>query len=309
MASRNAKKRGRLFDRYVNQPGHDDLTQGRLFWCPLCRRPFERQATGGEQPRLTLAHIIPESLGGTWTTLACAECNNGRGHDIEADLLASHRVADWVAGHATIKVRMGEDRSVRAEWRRDLAVNRMSFDVTTPVVNPAVQLQKEHLDRITQNPGEGESLKVTIPWFRAGWCYAAVCQSAYLLMFKYFGYDFARNPLYNFILDQVSHPDDAALSGNILVLSSEIATQFLEDKQAAVVFVREPVRAVLAVLRFRSPGAIDQVLAVGMPGPDESPLTELDLTGAVYSPVSDDSDHMSRQQGSFWLVWHQWLAL
>ena len=38
----------------------------------------------------SLQTYLPESLGGTWTTLACAECNNGHGHKIEADLLAQH---------------------------------------------------------------------------------------------------------------------------------------------------------------------------------------------------------------------------
>jgi HNH endonuclease len=309
MAGENAARRGRLFDLYVHQPGHEDLTQGRFFWCPLCRHPFEREATAGDNPRLTLAHIISESLGGTWTTLACADCNNGHGHKIEADLLASHRFTDWVAGRAIMKVRMGEGGKVQAEARRDPVARHLSFNVTTPMVNPAVRAHKDQLAAIAQNPGATPEFKVTFPWFRPGWCWAAVCQSAYLLMFKYFGYDFARNPRYNFIRDQVFRADGADRTGNTLVLTPEIAEQFLEGNQAAVVFVREPMRAILAVLRFRSPGGIDQVLAVGMPGPDEPPLTSLGLSDAVYSPVSVDPECMSSQEGSFWLAWHQWLRL
>ena len=149
---------------------------------------------------------------------------------------------------------------------------------------------------------------MTFPWFRPGWCWAAVCQSAYLLMFKYFGYNFARNSRYNFIRDQVLRPDRADQPGNILVLPQEIAQQFLEGNQAAVVFVRNPMRAILAILRFRSPGGIDQVLAVAMPGPDEPPLTTMNLIDAVYSTVSEDPDYMNSQQGSFWLAWHHWLG-
>lgn len=48
-------------------------------------------------------------------------------------------------------------------------------------------------------------------------------------------------------------------------------------------FVRESMRAILAVLRFRSQGGIDQVLAVGMPGPNEPPLATINLVDAVYS--------------------------
>ena len=167
MAGENAVRRGRLFDLYARQPGHEDLTQGRFFWCPLCRRPFEREATAGDNPRVTLAHIIPESLGGTWATIACAECNNGHGHEIEADLLASHRFTDWVAGRATMKVRMGEGGKVRAESRRDPESNHLAFDVTRPMINPAVRLHKERLKGIAQNPSEEPDFKINFQWFLA----------------------------------------------------------------------------------------------------------------------------------------------
>ena len=309
MVSENAEKRGRLFDLYVRQPGHEDITQGRYFCCPLCRRPFEREATAGDIPLLTLAHIIPEALGGTWTTLACADCNNGHGRKVEDDLLASHRFADWVTGRGTMQVRMGEGGKVRAESRRDPEENHLSFTVTTPMASPAVRVHKQQLATIAENPSGGHELKFVLPWFRPGWCWAAVCQSAYLLMFKYFGYDFARNHRYNFIRDQIFLPDGAERAGHILVLPAPIAEQFLEGNQAAVVFVRQPMRAILAVLRFRSPGGTDQVLAVGMPGPDEPPLTGIDLADAVYSPVSNDPDRMCAHHGSFWLTWHHWLSL
>jgi hypothetical protein len=306
MAGENATRRGRLFDLYVRQPGHEDITQGVIFWCPLCRRPFGRDATAGDSPRLTLAHIIPESLGGTWTTLACAECNNGHGHRIEADLLANRRFADWAAGRGPLPVRMGDGGRVRAVSQRDPATNHLSFTVTTPMMNPAVQAHQTRMREIVRDP-DGREVKVTVPWFRPGWCTAAVCQSAYLLLFKYFGYDFARNPTYNCIRDRVLRPDGDGRTENILVLGPEVAEQFLEGQQAAVVFVRGPVQAVLAVLRFRSPGGVDQMLAVGMPGPGEPPLPALDLTDAVYSAVLECPEVMSSQQGSFWLAWHDWL--
>lgn len=308
MAGESLAKRQRLFDLYVRQPGHENLTQGLFFRCPLCRQPFEREATAGEYPRLTLAHVIPESLGGTWTTLSCAGCNNGAGHKIEADLLTSHRLADWAAGHGTITVRMGEGGKVRAVSRRNPEAKHLSFDVTTPMVNSTVRVQEDRLAAMVQNPSQCQELKVIFPWFRPGWCCAAICQSAYLLMFKYFGYDFARRPGYNFIRDQVFHPDEAYQAENIVVLAPEVAQQFLEGKQAAVVFVREPMQAILAVMRFRSPGGIDQVLAVAMPGPDDDPpLTTVNLIDAVYAPVLDDPEYLVSQHASFWLVWHRWL--
>lgn len=303
MAGANAARRGRMFDLFVNQPGHADLTAGRHFYCPLCRRgPFPREATAGDIPLLTLAHIIPASLGGTWTTLTCAECNSGHGHRIEADLLAQHRFTDWVHGRGALTVRMGHEGRVRAESNRVPEPSRLTFQITTPMANPAVQAHQARL----RGAEAGQEFQVTLPWFRPGWCWAAVCQSAYLLMFRWFGYDFARNPRYNFLRDQVIDPD-APRNGHILDLPPEIAEQLLEGNQAAVVFSREPVRAILAVLRFRSPGDRDQVLAVAMPGPDEEPLDTVSVQGLVYTAVAEVPEAMSGQQGAFRLAWHQWL--
>lgn len=303
MAGESAAKRERMFDLFVNQPGHADLTEGQYFYCPLCRRgPFPRAATAGEIPLLTLAHIIPNSLGGTWTTLTCVECNNNHGRKIEADLLSQHKFTDWVYGRGSLKVRMGDKGRVGAESRRDPEARQLEFNVTTPMASPAVQALKSRL----HSAEVGQEFRITVPWFRPGWCWAAVCQSAYLLMFRWFGYDFARNPSYNFIRDQVFRPD-AERTGHILELPLDVAEQFLEAKQAAVVFTREPMRAILAVMRFQSPSKRGQILAVAMPGPDEAPLTTINLEGLVYSPVTEAPEVMARKQGTFWLAWHQWL--
>lgn len=304
MAGENAARRGRMFDLFVKQPGHVDLTGGRYFYCPLCRRgPFPRAATAGETPLLTLAHVVPESLGGTWTTLACAECNSGHGHEIEADLLAQHKFTDWVHGRGPLNVRMGDEGRVRAKSKRDPNADRLEFDIYTPMANPAVQGHQASL----RNAEAGQEFQITFPWFRPGWCWAAVCQSAYLLMFRWFGYDFARNPRYNFIRNQVFEPDGER-AGHIFELPASVAEQFLEGKQAAVVFTRKPMRAILAVMRFRSPGERDQVLAVATPGPDEDILATVSLEGLVYSSVAEAPDVMASQHAAFLLTWHQWLG-
>ena len=304
MAGEYAARRGRMFDLFVKQPGHADLTEGWYFYCPLCHRgPFPREATAGETPLLTLAHIIPESLGGTWTTLTCAECNNGHGHKIEADLLAQHRFTDWVHGRGSLNVRMGNEGRVRAESRRDPEANRLAFNITTPMASPAVQAHQFRL----RSADAGQEFQITLPWFRPEWCWAAVCQSAYLLMFRWFGYDFARNPRYNFIREQVFEPDGER-TGHILELPPDVAGQFLEGNQAAVVFTRQPMRAILAVMRFRSAGERDQVLAVTMPGPDGELLTTVSLQGLIYSPAAEAPEIMASQQGAFWLAWQHWLG-
>jgi hypothetical protein len=117
----------------------------------------------------------------------------------------------------------------------------------------------------------------------------AIRQSAYLLLVPYYGYDFARNPSSSPLREQIIRPDEPGAVDNIVVLGNEAAIRILDGQQAAVIFIGEPIRALLAVLRFRSPGGIDMVLGVVLPGPDEPSLPQLDLktfTGAVvpYEP-------------------------
>jgi hypothetical protein len=309
MPGKNVRKRQRLFDLYVKQPGHEDLTRGLYFFCPLCRKHFVREDTEGENPRLSLSHIVPKSLGGTWVTLSCTECNNSHGNKVEADLLASHKIVDWATGKGTLPVRMGDGRNVSAESYRDAANNRLYFDIKTPMESPAVKVHQQRLKDFTKSDSIQQELKFTIPYFRAGWCLAAVCQSAYLLLFKYYGYDFARRPAYQFLRERIVRPNDDAPLECIFQLQPDVAVQFLEQSQAAVVFVRDPVKAILAVLRFRSPGGNDLFLAVGLPGPDEAPPTHFDLTGAVFVSVKHDPEFIQSQQGSFWMDWHNWLQL
>jgi len=303
MAGETAARRQRLFDLFVNQPGHRDLTERKQFWCPLCRRPFTREDTVGDPPTLTLAHIIPECQGGTWMTLCCRACNNDNGHEIERDFLTSQKISDWIHGRGTIPVRLGDGRKVKAEMSRDPERNHIQIDILTPMRNPAVVAHKEKM----VNAAAGESFDLTLPWFRDGWWRATVCQSAYLLMFKYFGYDFARCATYNYLRDQVLDPDNDCPGFLYAEFPPQVAAQLLEGKQAAVIFVREPMKLILAVMRFTSPGKADQYLAVPMSGPGESPLSDINLSGAAFSSVIDDVEATGRWRAPFWEEWRHWL--
>jgi len=257
MAGENAARRMMLFDQFTKQRGHEEMTRGEIFFCPLCRTPFGREALALANLRLTLAHIIPDALGGTWTTLACDERNNDKGgRELEADLSASMRVSDWVKGTGSLEVRMGDGR-VRATATRFPDENRLHFEITTPMASPSVQELHRCGSAIVQNPAAAQPMNFTLPWFRAGRCWAAVCQSAYLLMFLYYGYDFARSPTYGPLRQQILRPDEQIVTGNIFVIGEDAAANILEGRQAAVIFILKPVRAVLAVLRFRSPGKVN----------------------------------------------------
>lgn len=148
MAGANAAKRQGLFDLFVNQPGHEDFTQGKSFSCPLCGGLLVRDDCVGESPKLTLAHIVPDSQGGTWKTLSCAKCNNGNGAKIETDFLAMQQMADWADGRGAIHVQL--EGKIRAEMLRNPEDDTTHIKILTPMRNPAVTAQKEKLQSVQQ---------------------------------------------------------------------------------------------------------------------------------------------------------------
>jgi len=82
MGTNAAEKRQKLFE--VNSAGLVALRMGKpdTFVCPLCVKVFTKDdlkpkdTLRGTELQLTLAHMIPEALGGRLCTLACKDCNN-----------------------------------------------------------------------------------------------------------------------------------------------------------------------------------------------------------------------------------------
>src|SRR5437868_5949014 len=101
MAGENARLRERLFDDYSERLARVQPEAAGTFICPLCQKPFTQAALSGNNPALTLAHVLPESLGGSFCTLTCAPCNNDMGSDLEAFLLERFRAEDAMQGVGT----------------------------------------------------------------------------------------------------------------------------------------------------------------------------------------------------------------
>lgn len=87
-------QRGEIFKKYnlnlnliINKY---PTTFGRLsksaYYCPLCLKGFEINATIGPKPHLTLEHVIPESVGGKKKVLTCMSCNNNMGARVDSQL-------------------------------------------------------------------------------------------------------------------------------------------------------------------------------------------------------------------------------
>src|SRR4051794_30166377 len=120
MAENGRAKRERYFDLFRQNLALYDQDAGDVFVCPLCRRVYPRWALDTEPALLTLAHVVPDSQGGTTCPLACAPCTNGVRHSLEPALLGRFRNEDWFAGVGTMdgRLRVG-DRQVTVRMRHD----------------------------------------------------------------------------------------------------------------------------------------------------------------------------------------------
>jgi hypothetical protein len=133
---------------------------------------------------------------------------------------------------------------------------------------------------------------------------AAIYQSAYLLMFAYFGYDFVLfRPEYDPLRQQILRPDEAIWPGRILVMNSPSARSLTGEREVAVVFVREPSPAVLVILRFRPAEGGEQFLAVPLPPPGESAVPHFDLGTVSGAVIPYQPDAITHGRGYYTRQW------
>lgn len=290
MSRNGAHERERLFDLYARQLELGGVTPTGIFVCPLCREGWTRESLCVPDPGVSLAHVVPEALGGRLRTLACTPCNNGNGARLEADLARSLAYQDWVRGVGSWPARLrGEFGDLGIEFRRSEGLSRWSLTVVEGQTNPACVSALD--EWLAANRGQTDAdIRWNITWSvrtRHRNATAAIYQSAYLMMFAYFGYDFALRDHYEPLRRQVLRPDERAWPGHIALLSPS------QDcpGDGAVMFVRRPKPCVCVMLRFRPPSGSERLLGVILPGPDEQECRvpelsqgELDGTVVPYRP-------------------------
>jgi hypothetical protein len=269
MAGENARLRERLFDDYSERLARMRPGSARTFICPLCQKQFTRDDLEGDDPTLTLAHVLPEALGGSFCTLTCAPCNNDMGSDLEAFLLERFRAEDALKGVGTMAGRLeGAFGSVGVEFQVAPPGEPWTVIVIGKQTNPAV-LQKldEALDAEAAT-GAAQVSSGIKPRFRnrPSRVSAALHQSAFLLMFAYFGYEFAFDPRYAKLREQILKPDEELLPSVFDVPPDSWANQHLSaERPHLVMFVREPSPFVIPIFRLCPKGACPASLACRCP--------------------------------------------
>lgn len=303
-ASEKAKLREKLFGdcsrRFVAAGGKADT-----FQCPLCTTLFTRDALASEPAVLTLAHVLPEALGGTFCTLACGACNNDIGSDLEAFLVERFRAEDAMQGVGNLLGRLeGDFGSVGVEFRAAPAGEPWTVLLIEKQTNPAV-IDKLNSALDANSPDDPAKIAVRItPRYRnkPSRVSAALYQSAYLMMFAYFGYDVVRDPRYAKLREQICKPDEDILPAEFNMPPEAWADAML-PKDHGIMMVKEPASFIMPVFRLRPKDGLSRVIGVPLPGLDDTawPACPKGRVKGVIARVHPSKDgEEGLRLGDFW---------
>lgn len=160
--------------------------------CPLCWRFFSRDAiTSGE---ITLEHIIPLSIGGRLTTLTCKTCNNVSGTLLDAHLVERLHAEDVSAGRRTGSIPMRVTIE-SAEFGAEVSWPSAS-DPEMRIIGLPQQSDPRMLKLAFAEIDAGVKEFTITGRFRYKNLPSQIAflRSAYLLMFRYFGYCVTAQP-------------------------------------------------------------------------------------------------------------------
>ena len=163
--------------------------------CPLCWQETRFD-------RLTLEHIVPSAVGGTQTVLTCRGCNNDHGSDFDAHLAQHQSIVDAFRGHGTLRTKLnvnGHQLSANLEW----GDGHKHFHVVGKATNPASS------DAAEREFVSGKVFEIDLTLF-FGYdktrFQKAVLRAAYLILFKCFGYEYARHDVVQAIRRRITDP-------------------------------------------------------------------------------------------------------
>jgi HNH endonuclease len=201
-----------LFARLTNdlalvRPGCSDQVL-----CPLCLRAFGRAAISDMgDDGLSLEHIIPGALGGTYVTLSCRRCNRRQGSALDAHLVRMIRTLDWAAGDgSTLKgtVQIGD-----AELPMEGSWSAGEEPTTIKILGGKPKLLEE-FQTMARGMGEGDTVNLTFSLAYVELkARRALVRLGYLALFDQLGYQYVLSGAGECVRKLLAEGDIDALRG------------------------------------------------------------------------------------------------
>jgi hypothetical protein len=304
------EKRQRPFNRFSGQITLYEPAKEGLFFCPLCMRAFTEDALEGPDPYLSLAHVIPKRFGGRLCTLTCKPCNNLLGEEKESALFDRLIAEDRSAGFGRVPARMtGPFGEIGIDLQFPSDGRTWSMHEVRERSNPAhLEALHAYLNDLSGGQPREFNFTTTIRYdHRPRQAEAALYQSAYLLMFSYFGYEFVTHSHFAELRERVLHPEESGWKTRIIIPGDDVLAGFMLTRSYAVMFVCQP-SAVLVFLRLHPKTGRDRVLAVVLAGLDTPllPAGKWERFKGCIAPYSPDQVLKTKfYMRKLWLFTHR----
>lgn len=168
--------------------------------CPFCMRSF----TLDDIEKLSDEHAPQHALGGKKTAITCANCNNGFGGNIDQDLITFVRIYEFnkkIPGSTVnYQIEKGLNGYLRYNEQRELL-----FKIEENWCDP------KKLEAFIKENCAGKLLKGEVKFpknYKAPSASAGLYKSAYIILFKYIGYNFLLQNHYQPLRDQIQNPSE-----------------------------------------------------------------------------------------------------
>jgi hypothetical protein len=195
----------RLFSHYSADLARFAPEYKDRFGCPLCYQVFERINKLSET--LAEEHIVPKRLGGTLTTLTCRQCNSHHGSTLDSHLVRRVHIESR-RRPISARVRIG-DGEIGAEIHIPASLD----DEAIQILGIKGQSHPDKSDETMRALEKGEraihiNLNFEYVPIRST---VALVRSAYLLMFRMFGYRYILDESAKVVLHQIRNPEEETL--------------------------------------------------------------------------------------------------
>jgi hypothetical protein len=189
----------RLFDYHAADLHRLAPKYGEHFGCPLCCRVFKRVAD--LRDIVAEEHVVSRKLGGRIVTLTCRTCNSEHGTELDAHLVQRvHIEANKVPMRARVKMgtaAFGAEMFAPREPGAPIKINGIR--------KQSDPRQDAELERLAREGQETINLKLKFG-FNANRSVVALVRSAYLLMFRTFGYRYVLDASAAVVREQLQNP-------------------------------------------------------------------------------------------------------
>jgi hypothetical protein len=261
MGNTQSKRRrlARFFEAYASNLSAFVPSLQNIFACPLCLRGFTQDAL--ESEGLTEEHVISRELGGRLITLTCKECNSRDGAELDVHLVNEFRALDKISGLSAQpfkgRVKVGDAKQDVEIYVSGGKSPRLRLVGDKKRTNPA---SLREIEQLLESEPRGVKFQLNFGYDRHR-ANVAKLRAAYLLMFKYFGYEYILHKNVEGVRQQILTPGQ-----DLIASKASFAFGLAPEELNSIALLRHSPELRCFVVSFRVSTAVDRSFGVILPG-------------------------------------------